>query len=89
MNNNSVPSSDAIAVHDELDPTAAPPEIREMASRIAFEKAGQMQSATSILKGLKIGIPQVCFLARCAWFCSNLFILFGRNISLQNCRLKS
>ena len=29
---------------------------------MALEKAGPMQSATSILKGLKIGIPQVCFL---------------------------
>jgi hypothetical protein len=53
-------SSDAVACHDELDPTAAPREIRELASRITLEKAGPMQSATSILKGLKIGIPQVC-----------------------------
>ena len=29
---------------------------------MALEKADPMQSATSILKGLKIGIPQVCFL---------------------------
>jgi aspartyl-tRNA(Asn)/glutamyl-tRNA(Gln) amidotransferase subunit A len=52
---------DAIALHDELDPTAAPREIREMASRIALEKAGPTQSPTSILKGLKIGIPQEYF----------------------------
>jgi len=52
---------DAIALHDELDPTAAPHEIRETATRVTREKAGSVQSATSILKGLKIGIPQEYF----------------------------
>jgi hypothetical protein len=53
-------SLDAIALHDELDPTAAPDDIREMATRTTLEKIGPIKSATSILKGLKIGIPQVC-----------------------------
>ena len=55
-------SSDAIALYDDLDPTAAPLEIREMATQSILEKAGSMQSATSILKGLKVGIPQVCLM---------------------------
>ncbi|KAF8806853.1 Glutamyl-tRNA amidotransferase subunit A, mitochondrial [Phlegmacium glaucopus] len=52
---------DAIAVHDDLDPTAAPREIRELATRITLEKAGSMLSATSILRGLRVGIPQEYF----------------------------
>jgi len=32
-----------------------------MATRITLEKAGPMQSATSILKGLRVGIPQEYF----------------------------
>ena len=82
-------SSDAIALHDELDPTAAPHDIREMATRTTLEKIGPVQSATSVLKGLKIGIPQVCLARGCR---NDLFlklILSGRNISLRNCRLRS
>jgi len=52
---------DVIALHDDLDPTAAPREIREMAAQIALEKAGSIQSTTSILKDLKIGVPQEYF----------------------------
>jgi Asp-tRNA(Asn)/Glu-tRNA(Gln) amidotransferase A subunit family amidase len=47
-----------------------------MASRITLEKAGPVQSATSILKGLKIGIPQVGFFcARCCMTCPKFFFV--------------
>jgi len=52
---------DAIAFHDDLDPTAAPREIREMATQISLERAGSTQKAASILKGLRIGVPQEYF----------------------------
>ncbi|PPQ86108.1 hypothetical protein CVT25_003675 [Psilocybe cyanescens] len=52
---------DHIALYDELDPTSAPNEIREQASRHLAEKAFSTDSSLSILKGLRIGVPQEYF----------------------------
>ena len=50
-------SPGVIACYDPLDPTAAPPEIRESA---AFQTQRRLnESSQSILKALKIGVPQV------------------------------
>ncbi|KAF9473418.1 amidase signature enzyme [Pholiota conissans] len=49
---------DSIAQHDNLDPTSAPLEIRSLASEHA---SSLLKSSSSILKDLRIGIPQEYF----------------------------
>lgn len=55
---------DHIALYDELDPTSAPNEIREMASKHLAEKSLQIDSSVSVLRGLRIGVPQVSLTSR-------------------------
>ncbi|KAF8159381.1 amidase signature domain-containing protein, partial [Crassisporium funariophilum] len=52
---------DTIAVHDDLDPTAAPQEIRELASQGIQKQITSSRSMGSILQGLSVGIPQEYF----------------------------
>ncbi|KAF4611140.1 hypothetical protein D9613_007113 [Agrocybe pediades] len=52
---------DQIAVYDGLDPTSAPVEIREKAYSHSMERLTSQKTETSILEGLKIGIPQEYF----------------------------
>lgn len=52
---------ESIAKYDDLDPTAAPIEIRQLASEHA---ASNIASSAEVLRGLRIGIPQVCVLLR-------------------------
>ncbi|KAF8972790.1 amidase signature enzyme [Flammula alnicola] len=49
---------DRIAIYDDLDPTAAPTEIRNLASQHA---SANTSSAASVLHGLRVGIPQEYF----------------------------
>jgi len=49
---------DVISLYDPLDPTAAPPHIREQAFGQTSER---LSSSSSILSGLRIGVPQEYF----------------------------
>ncbi|KAF8202429.1 Glutamyl-tRNA amidotransferase subunit A, mitochondrial [Pholiota molesta] len=49
---------DRVAQYDSLDPTSAPSEIRSLASQ---QVSNLMKSNSSILQGLRIGIPQEYF----------------------------
>jgi len=55
--------TDAICTYDPLDPTAASPSIREQAFSLTSQR---ISSSSSILPGLRVGVPQEYFPAELA-----------------------
>ena len=55
-------TKDILNVFDDKDPTAAPEEVRRRAALDTHERMNIWDKASGSLKGLRIGVPQVCVL---------------------------
>jgi len=68
-------SEDQVAVYDPMDPTSTPEEVRKKSLIHTTERISSQETCTSILNGLKVGVPQVKLLLQIFSLPCILFLL--------------